>query len=240
MYIGEFVDGMFHGDGTIYFPNLGKFKATWVMGQAQDGEYSFKDGLVYEEPHAMSPAPEYAPPPRTRRVPLPAHSRPTPRARPVPHSGNKSPTSWQYCCPNDRRFYTEHLNGLKPAGESQLANHDPPREVRTAARGRMHARGRRASGAASANHLVHPPDCMPASHTQPPAQIPDGMYDAGDGVYDHERGQVLSYEGEFLRTPDSTEIGWLIKHARRGGGVLVRTAAAPAAAARSQAPAQTA
>ncbi|XP_028829503.1 MORN repeat-containing protein 5 isoform X2 [Denticeps clupeoides] len=32
---------------------------------------------------------------------------------------------WDYCDGNDRRFYTERCNGIKPAGESQLTNMDP-------------------------------------------------------------------------------------------------------------------
>jgi len=38
--------------------------------------------------------------------------------------------AWGYCQPNgDRRFYTELVNGLRPAGDSQLANKHPPRKV---------------------------------------------------------------------------------------------------------------
>ncbi|CAN0246276.1 unnamed protein product [Lampetra planeri] len=36
---------------------------------------------------------------------------------------------WSYCTGDDRRFYTEICNGLKPAGRSQLTNIDPPREI---------------------------------------------------------------------------------------------------------------
>ncbi|TRY69648.1 hypothetical protein DNTS_028417 [Danionella cerebrum] len=35
-------------------------------------------------------------------------------------------TDSDYCDGEDRRFYTEKCNGLKPAGESQLTNRDPP------------------------------------------------------------------------------------------------------------------
>ncbi|KAF4082700.1 hypothetical protein AMELA_G00154530 [Ameiurus melas] len=35
-------------------------------------------------------------------------------------------TDWDYCDGYDRRFYTERCYGLKPAGESQLTNGDPP------------------------------------------------------------------------------------------------------------------
>ncbi|XP_051541399.1 MORN repeat-containing protein 5 [Myxocyprinus asiaticus] len=38
-------------------------------------------------------------------------------------------TDWDYCDGNDRRFYSERCNGLKPAGESQLTDQDPPRVI---------------------------------------------------------------------------------------------------------------
>ncbi|XP_066922538.1 MORN repeat-containing protein 5-like [Clytia hemisphaerica] len=36
---------------------------------------------------------------------------------------------WKYCNRNDRRFYTEICDGLKPAGRSQLTNNEPPRTI---------------------------------------------------------------------------------------------------------------
>ncbi|XP_052463230.1 MORN repeat-containing protein 5-like [Carassius gibelio] len=36
---------------------------------------------------------------------------------------------YTYCDGKDRRFYSERCNGLKPAGESQLTDGDPPRAV---------------------------------------------------------------------------------------------------------------
>ncbi|KAK7120244.1 hypothetical protein R3I94_020295 [Phoxinus phoxinus] len=38
-------------------------------------------------------------------------------------------TDWDYCDGTDRRFYSERCNGLKPAGESQLTDRDPPRLI---------------------------------------------------------------------------------------------------------------
>ncbi|XP_073770088.1 MORN repeat-containing protein 5 isoform X2 [Danio rerio] len=38
-------------------------------------------------------------------------------------------TDWDYCDGKDRRFYSERCNGLKPAGESQLTDPDPPRVI---------------------------------------------------------------------------------------------------------------
>uniref|UniRef100_A0A4W5LJ03 MORN repeat-containing protein 5 n=1 Tax=Hucho hucho TaxID=62062 RepID=A0A4W5LJ03_9TELE len=36
---------------------------------------------------------------------------------------------WEFCDGYDRQFYTERCNGLKPAGESQLTDLDPPRVI---------------------------------------------------------------------------------------------------------------
>ncbi|XP_076020284.1 MORN repeat-containing protein 5 [Genypterus blacodes] len=37
--------------------------------------------------------------------------------------------NWDYCDGYDRRFYSERCNGLKPAGDSQLTDLDPPRVI---------------------------------------------------------------------------------------------------------------
>jgi hypothetical protein len=35
---------------------------------------------------------------------------------------------WEYCTGTDRRFFSEHVNGLRPAGDAQVTNaHPPPR-----------------------------------------------------------------------------------------------------------------
>ena len=44
----------FHGRGTLYFPNGGKFEAEWERGRAvgptgSGGQYTFKDGLQFQE-----------------------------------------------------------------------------------------------------------------------------------------------------------------------------------------------
>ncbi|XP_056157896.1 MORN repeat-containing protein 5 [Lampris incognitus] len=86
-YVGEVKDGLFHGNGALYFANGSKYEATWVKGLAQQGTFTFSDGLVYQE------------------------------------------KDWGYCDSHDRRFYSEKCNGLKPAGESQLTDLDPPRVI---------------------------------------------------------------------------------------------------------------
>ncbi|XP_060752351.1 MORN repeat-containing protein 5 isoform X1 [Tachysurus vachellii] len=83
-YEGEMMDGMFHGKGVLYFVNGGKYDGIWEKGICKQGQYTFSDGLEYEE------------------------------------------TDWDYCDGYDRRFYTERCYGIKPAGESQLTNADPP------------------------------------------------------------------------------------------------------------------
>jgi hypothetical protein len=47
VYEGEFHKGEFHGNGTLIYPNGGKFKARWERGRMIDGEYEYYDGLMY-------------------------------------------------------------------------------------------------------------------------------------------------------------------------------------------------
>ena len=53
IYIHVHVLCRFHGRGTLYFTNGGKFEAEWERGRAvgpgSGGQYTFKDGLQYEE-----------------------------------------------------------------------------------------------------------------------------------------------------------------------------------------------
>lgn len=44
-YVGDMVDGEFHGRGTLFFPNGGRYEATWTNGVASDGVYFYQDGL---------------------------------------------------------------------------------------------------------------------------------------------------------------------------------------------------
>ena len=41
-YEGEFRDGVFDGDGTLYFKDKGSFKAKWVDGLAIDVGFMFR------------------------------------------------------------------------------------------------------------------------------------------------------------------------------------------------------
>lgn len=87
IYHGEFLDGQFHGEGVLVFPECGKYTAVWNKGQVVHGEYSFIDNLKYQE------------------------------------------MEWDYCTGSDRRFYKEHVEGLKPAGDTLISNKNPPPEI---------------------------------------------------------------------------------------------------------------
>eukprot|EP00794_Sanderia_malayensis_P016296 gene16296-17931_t len=47
-YVGELKDGMFHGTGTLYFPDGSKYKGEWCDGKVVNGDYVFQDGLKYD------------------------------------------------------------------------------------------------------------------------------------------------------------------------------------------------
>ncbi|TYZ60784.1 hypothetical protein PybrP1_006417 [[Pythium] brassicae (nom. inval.)] len=45
-YEGEFLNGQFHGRGTLYFPE-GRLEGAWENGKKIDGTFIFSDGLEY-------------------------------------------------------------------------------------------------------------------------------------------------------------------------------------------------
>jgi hypothetical protein len=47
-YEGEFLNGLFHGRGTLFFPE-GKLEGTWELGKQVEGQFTFSDGLEYDE-----------------------------------------------------------------------------------------------------------------------------------------------------------------------------------------------
>ncbi|KAH0794908.1 MORN repeat-containing protein 5 isoform X1 [Histomonas meleagridis] len=48
-YVGEFLDGQFHGQGVLYYPGRGCYKAQWDHGKVIDGQMFFEDGLEYSD-----------------------------------------------------------------------------------------------------------------------------------------------------------------------------------------------
>ncbi|XP_038405391.1 MORN repeat-containing protein 5 isoform X5 [Canis lupus familiaris] len=50
-YVGEMKDGMFHGQGTLYFPSGSRYDAIWEKGLVVKGTYTFSDGLQYDAEH---------------------------------------------------------------------------------------------------------------------------------------------------------------------------------------------
>lgn len=49
-YVGTFHDGLFHGQGIIFFTQQnggGQFRGIWDMGKQVSGDYVFRDGLQF-------------------------------------------------------------------------------------------------------------------------------------------------------------------------------------------------
>nr|XP_039250268.1 MORN repeat-containing protein 5-like [Styela clava] len=98
------------------------------------------------------------------------------------------PEDWSYCSENnDRRFYPEHINGLKPSDRCLMS-----------------AQSDSLSG-------------------KPLRYIPDGCYDAGDGIYDPSSRVLYQYGknekeplGGFLRNVTDEEHYWIVSHCRKG------------------------
>ncbi|VEL15522.1 unnamed protein product [Protopolystoma xenopodis] len=48
-YEGSMKDGMFHGHGTLYFPEGNKYVAEWDKGKPYNGKFIFADGLEFND-----------------------------------------------------------------------------------------------------------------------------------------------------------------------------------------------
>ncbi|SBT45292.1 MORN repeat protein, putative [Plasmodium ovale wallikeri] len=49
VYVGDFKNEKFHGEGTLIFKDKGTYKGTWENGKIVRGNYYFSDGLQYED-----------------------------------------------------------------------------------------------------------------------------------------------------------------------------------------------
>jgi len=47
VYEGNFNKGEFHGEGTLIYPNGGRYVAKWDRGKLIEGKYFFFDNLEY-------------------------------------------------------------------------------------------------------------------------------------------------------------------------------------------------
>ena len=46
---GELRNGVFHGHGTLEWPQKQRIDGVWLRGKLQEKRYTFADGLVYQE-----------------------------------------------------------------------------------------------------------------------------------------------------------------------------------------------
>jgi hypothetical protein len=94
---------------------------------------------------------------------------------------NVTQKNWDYCSPNDPRFYSEIKDGVRNGDELRDAT--------------AHDYG----------HLT-PKDC----------------FDTIDGYYDPFKHAVFDYKtNEIVRTPNQTEIDWILANCRIGKGMLM-------------------
>lgn len=57
-YVGELVDGEFHGKGTLFYPGRGRYEAEWDHGKVIKGKLFFDDGLEYKDENWIYCSPE--------------------------------------------------------------------------------------------------------------------------------------------------------------------------------------
>ena len=121
---------------------------------------------------------------------------------------------WDYCSPDDRRFYSERVNGLQPAGRSQLTdkgNRFGWRCDQTQAL-RFHltvGSTRRYGGSRVPTLFIY-------TSIGPLTNIPVGTYDVGDGYFDPSANEVFAYDGTPLRKPTAEQADWAKRCCRLG------------------------
>eukprot|EP00040_Diaphanoeca_grandis_P031402 m.187875 g.187875 ORF g.187875 m.187875 type:complete len:178 (-) comp32319_c0_seq3:3495-4028(-) len=110
-YEGQTKNGRLEGVGKYTFPN-----GTWYEGGMNDGEFHghgklfFPNGNVFEAEwsHGISKGDGMARGTLTFKDGLVFAEK-----------------DWDYCTHDDRRFYSERIDGIKPAGRSQLTDKGP-------------------------------------------------------------------------------------------------------------------
>mmetsp|Transcript_13581 Transcript_13581/g.36357 ORF Transcript_13581/g.36357 Transcript_13581/m.36357 type:complete len:165 (-) Transcript_13581:162-656(-) len=110
-YNGEYVNGRIEGKGNFLFPS-----GTSYIGQFKDGEFHGEGMLIFPDcgkftgtwEHGVVVKGEYA-----FKDGLPYDER----------------EEWDYCNGVDRRFFSERVDGLRPAGDEQLTNEHPAQPI---------------------------------------------------------------------------------------------------------------
>lgn len=49
IFEGEFKDYVFHGQGSLEWPQKQRIDGVWHHGELQEKQYTFSDGLVFQE-----------------------------------------------------------------------------------------------------------------------------------------------------------------------------------------------
>lgn len=119
VYEGERKNGRIEGHGVYRFPS-----GTVYTGQFVDGEFHGEGVLQYEDCGKYEATWDHGKVVDGRYVFADglAYTAPEPDA--------KGADEWHYCREDgDRRFYSELVEGLRPAGDAQLTNAHPPPHI---------------------------------------------------------------------------------------------------------------
>ena len=114
VYTGERKNGRMEGFGTYRFPS-----GTTYTGEFVDGEFHGEGVLQFADCGKYHAVWEHGKAIKGRYVFADG------LAYTEPQDG-----AWSYCTADgDRRFYSELVEGLRPSGDSQLANAHPPKPI---------------------------------------------------------------------------------------------------------------
>eukprot|EP00162_Nutomonas_longa_P006020 comp16633_c0_seq1/m.26853 comp16633_c0_seq1/g.26853 ORF comp16633_c0_seq1/g.26853 comp16633_c0_seq1/m.26853 type:complete len:392 (+) comp16633_c0_seq1:148-1323(+) len=111
-YEGTLVNGRMEGEGKYFFPHNGCV----YVGEFLDGQFHGQGTVYFPSLGKFSATWDHGV----------AVSGVYSSADGLIYDG--PPENWGYLTREDRRYYTEHLNGLQPAGQSQICN-DVPRKI---------------------------------------------------------------------------------------------------------------
>ena len=205
VYTGERKNGRMEGYGTYRFPS-----GTVYTGDFLDGEFHGEGTLQFAGSGKYHARWEHGKAIKGRYVFADG------LAYTEPHDG-----AWAYCREDgDRRFYSELVEGLRPAGDSQLANAHPPPLLPPGSYdvgdGFLFDDGKVSSVARSAASVAPRPALPPLA--------PRGRAFSDRCFVFHRRPQVYEYLTEpgskprsrELRTASQDEETWAKNHCRKG------------------------
>lgn len=197
IYRGSFLEGMFHGSGTLTFPDGSTYVATFNLGHLTDGTYFFEDQLEYAPNKEKDAAVKSQLSQLINKAAyIPLHS--ISDATIASHLPSSLGIGWLYCTDADRRYWVEHQQGLKFMDKNRITPHDLTYT--------QHSN-------IAAEQKTQPAQPGTLQQKYP---LPYGCYDLGDCFLDPKDERLYNYDSTFYRLPTREEVFWAKRKCRIG------------------------